>query len=620
MTKIIVIGTYFGKWPVWFPAFLLSCAKNDSIQWLFFTDCESPQVTYPNIKFERMDLGQLNNLASKRLGIHIQKNAWSQIDLKPAWGVIFEDYIKGFDFWGHCDTDMVWGDFRSFITEAILQDNDIVSCRKDFLAGQFTLWRNESEVNALFRAVPHYREIFQCSEWHSFEESIISLFLRTLIGKGGSSIRVYWPEPMFVWFHGRTNAIDWYWANGKVFDAKHREHFGMHFQQWKKWVTSIDFSISDQPARFEFTRFGIRSRRPSAGDVLHEKLKLQGLRGSISQLFGSLPRLPRLLKRVLLVRNIYWARELVANSISARDIQYERRTGCLHLKHLDLQIGKQQRFLLDGYLAALQLVEQRGARFHSDGRDNMFVDVAGLRFAIQSAEEILSLKELFIDGKYNRLFSRPVVILDIGMNVGLDSIYFASQPDTVVVGYEPCHKFYNQALYNISLNPALADKIQAMKVGISDSQFKTVAIYFMANLPTYFVPNADYGMGPKFDYEEIEIKDIAEVLDSTVINYPGREVVLKIDLQHPKYHVDGLGEYHLINRLYSSGKLDSIQTIMLEWHKPKPEHNPPAIARQLSNYGFEVFLFSPYDSYEGMLYAVRDNTQELKAGQKHAIA
>lgn len=611
MTKIIVIGTYFGRWPVWFPAFLLSCAKNETIDWLFFTDCEIPQVTYLNIHFEPMNLSQFNDLASRKLGLCIQKGPWSHIDLQSAFGVIFEDYIKGYDFWGHCDVDVVWGDIRSFITEQILQNSDIVSSRKDFLAGYFTLWRNIPEMNTLFRAVSNYREIFQCGEWHSFNESIISLFLWSCIDKGEGGIRVYWPAPLFAWFYGGANPIEWYWISGKVFDTKHREHIGIHFQQWKKWVTLIDFSISDQPARFEFTRLGIRSRRPSLRDVLNEKPKWEGLKGSISQFLGKPRRFLRLLKRVLLVRNIYWAQRLTESSINARVVRYESRTGSLRLKHLDLQIGKQQHFLLEGYHAALQLKNQRGGRFHSDDRDALFVDVAGLRFAIQSPEEILSLKELFVDGKYNMLFSRPVVVLDIGMDVGLASIYFASQPNVVVVGYEPCQEMYNQALCNISLNAALADKIRAVKAGIGDAEIKTIAHHFskMEQHPAHSVPNADYGMGPEFHYEEIEIKDAADMLDSIVADYPGRDIVLKIDLKHPKYHVDGLEEDHLINRLYSAGKLDLIGTIMLEWHKPKPEYNPPAIARQLSDYGFQVFLFSPYDAYEGMLYAVRGNAR-----------
>ena len=80
-----------------------------------------------NIEFKPMDLAQLNNLASEKLGFRIQKWTYSQADLQPAYGVIFDEYIQGFDFWGHFDIDVVWGDIRSFITEEILKNYQIIS-------------------------------------------------------------------------------------------------------------------------------------------------------------------------------------------------------------------------------------------------------------------------------------------------------------------------------------------------------------------------------------------------------------------------------------------------------------------------------------------------------------
>ena len=33
-------------------------------------------------------------------------------DFKPAYGFIFGEYLKEYDYWGHCDIDIVWGDLR----------------------------------------------------------------------------------------------------------------------------------------------------------------------------------------------------------------------------------------------------------------------------------------------------------------------------------------------------------------------------------------------------------------------------------------------------------------------------------------------------------------------------
>ena len=36
-------------------------------------------------------------------------------DYKPAYGYIFPEYTKGYDYWGHCDmTDCIFGNLRKF--------------------------------------------------------------------------------------------------------------------------------------------------------------------------------------------------------------------------------------------------------------------------------------------------------------------------------------------------------------------------------------------------------------------------------------------------------------------------------------------------------------------------
>ena len=93
-----------------------------------------------------------------------------------AFGVIFEEYIEGYDFWGHCDIDVIWGDIRAFIGEEVLQNYDIVSCRKDFLAGHLTLWKNAPETNTIFQAVPSYQALFSSRECFSFDEAGVYMF------------------------------------------------------------------------------------------------------------------------------------------------------------------------------------------------------------------------------------------------------------------------------------------------------------------------------------------------------------------------------------------------------------------------------------------------------------
>ncbi len=129
---------------------------------------------------------------------------------------------------------------------------------------------------------------------------------------------------------------------------------------------------------------------------------------------------------------------------------------------LQVWIAKDQHFILEGYYSALNLVDRQQARFSRNDHGDVFVVLAGLTICIQCANDVRVLEKLYVEGVCNVRFSRPTVVLDIGMGVGLEAIFFASQEDTVVIGCEPC-RMYDQALRNIALNPTLSNKIQTQE-------------------------------------------------------------------------------------------------------------------------------------------------------------
>src|SRR5215831_18992358 len=66
--KICFVVVYFGKWPIWFPAFLHSCKENPTINWIFFTDCGTPTHHSPNVVFYHKTLPQMGKLLRKKIG------------------------------------------------------------------------------------------------------------------------------------------------------------------------------------------------------------------------------------------------------------------------------------------------------------------------------------------------------------------------------------------------------------------------------------------------------------------------------------------------------------------------------------------------------------------------
>ena len=73
-TMAIAIA-FFGRAPMWLPAFLLSCGRNPDVQWFLYTDFEAPAPFPPNVTLRRMPLSEFSQRASNALGTRIEIQA-----------------------------------------------------------------------------------------------------------------------------------------------------------------------------------------------------------------------------------------------------------------------------------------------------------------------------------------------------------------------------------------------------------------------------------------------------------------------------------------------------------------------------------------------------------------
>lgn len=173
MKSIAFITCYFGAWPWYFPYFLKSCASNPDIQFFLVTDndkdcgCIIPE----NVVIVKSNLASVKQQFDEKLNITTAiADAYKLCDVKPAYGLVFNHLIKGFDFWGHCDIDIVWGRIMNFMTPELLENFDLITGRHDFLSGTFTLFRNCNEMNELFMQSHSYPEVFTNPNHLCFDE------------------------------------------------------------------------------------------------------------------------------------------------------------------------------------------------------------------------------------------------------------------------------------------------------------------------------------------------------------------------------------------------------------------------------------------------------------------
>jgi hypothetical protein len=262
--SIAIVVAYFGPPPLWFPAFLLSCRANPDVHWLIYTDFSVAHQLPGNVTIKHMNLLELSHLTSDALGVKIELAAPYKIcDLKPAFGVIFADDLRGFDFWACSDLDVVWGDIRHFLSDAILNSHDIVSSRRKRLSGHFTLFRNDAPTNRTFELIPNVREAMANTAHLYLDELAITEHLRDYLSKATkhSWPRVYWKggltmDNRYQRELGRGPDDLLWWRNGKTFDHQGNELMYLHFHKIRKKMKTIDFGLDDAPDAFVINRKG----------------------------------------------------------------------------------------------------------------------------------------------------------------------------------------------------------------------------------------------------------------------------------------------------------------------------------------------------------------------------
>lgn len=184
MSRIALIIFYAGSLPGYFRYFEDSFARNenDNVDVYLFNDCLSQPDTSGNLKKIPLTLEQFNELASQKLGIPINTDWGYKIsEFRPAFGIIFEDYLKDYDFWGYCDPDIILGKISHFITEEVLANHDVITASEKQLVGHFTIFRNSETVKNLFRQTDDYIKIFtDNAQYYNFDESCRRFYGRPL--------------------------------------------------------------------------------------------------------------------------------------------------------------------------------------------------------------------------------------------------------------------------------------------------------------------------------------------------------------------------------------------------------------------------------------------------------
>lgn len=311
MRKIVLFALYFGPLPEHIGLWARSCGGNTDIDWVLITDQEIGFALPPNMKYLRSDMASIRRQFSDIIGFAANlTRPYKLCDFRPAYGLIFADLAREYDFWGYCDLDVIFGDIRAFITEEILAQYDKIQA-----LGHLSLYRNTERVNTLFRescaGVPDYREVFSESRHYCFDErnGIYEICRQREIPRQDvramAAIRPY--QGRFRDGISGWDQVVFYWEGGKAFMARLsgdgidiREIMYVHF---RKRRIEVSPGAADAPAFFLVPNMFL-SKEP--GVLSREDIAERG-RGI--PLYGITSRISRLRKRGL---RGYWERRAVS--------------------------------------------------------------------------------------------------------------------------------------------------------------------------------------------------------------------------------------------------------------------------------------------------------------------
>lgn len=247
---------------------MLSCGRNRGLSWLIYADNEYNGVLPINVVVRQISWSGFKERASDALKIRIDvSTTYSVCNLRPMFGVIFRDEIMGYDFFGWCDLDIIWGDILSIYNDDVFEAN-VVSSDATITSGHFLLLKNEPWLRDAYLLIDGWRQTLANNspcEWRdSLDEAKLSQIFspdRRFRRRAGAEaippryfdnnfFRQQYATPFTPqrWHDGRLDHPEvWFWRNGRIFNERDRERqfLYLHLMNFRaqRWI-NVDLYAS----------------------------------------------------------------------------------------------------------------------------------------------------------------------------------------------------------------------------------------------------------------------------------------------------------------------------------------------------------------------------------------
>lgn len=192
--RIALVLPYFGALPGYFRYWLESAGKNESIDFLIFSDCDFDDYEIPdNVVVYPCRLEDIRKRIEGVVGFRVAlRKPYKLCDFKPLYGLVFGKELAGYDYWGHCDPDVIWGDLRKFLRPGLDGGYDRLLSN-----GHLCLYRNVAHINRFVLTPPAnecvtYKDVYRLPGSMAYDES--ELLAKNLASVGGRQ----WDDDCFA--------------------------------------------------------------------------------------------------------------------------------------------------------------------------------------------------------------------------------------------------------------------------------------------------------------------------------------------------------------------------------------------------------------------------------------
>jgi hypothetical protein len=308
--RVSVVVPHFGPLPAWLPLFVNSAGRNESVQFLIVTDQIVSLALPPNVCHVSLSLAELERRIKNAVSPDFRLTyAYKLCDVRPFYGIVFEELFRDSDFWGYCDLDLVLGSLAPILNSGRLEQADFFSADAGPVVGTFCLYRNTERMNSFAKTIPDYISRLNSTDYESLDEKELTKALArasdirdvrsNTLAESQLSISA---DGRMV---GRTHGVvgdpkEFYWADGHTFVAspgrQPQEVMYLHFIGLKRSYHWTAYDPGRKYAEFGFSAAGFQPWKTPPTRAA--AIRIQG--------------------RQLALRSLSWGRAQVAKRVSTR--------------------------------------------------------------------------------------------------------------------------------------------------------------------------------------------------------------------------------------------------------------------------------------------------------------